>query len=211
MIWTVLSFAGCADRIDNPLCKGKSDTQCAWELAERASKPPGTSDPDDPSAPIESYTQTTQDEWDRATSLLGAAWTMMGEGVDRGAVAEVLRASCSEEPTTRKAERDSWTCPLLDAPALAGRDFLLEVGGDGVVALTGFNLGEGEAKNLLAEAAKRWNSLCGSTFAPYTPPEQGGEFRGCVLADGPLLVLSRFMPDPESPLWQVSLTVMPAG
>jgi hypothetical protein len=152
-----------------------------------------------------------RDEWDRATEVLAEAWTMMGEGVDREALAEVTRTRCAEEPTSRGRDRNTWTCPLTRPPVLAGRDFLLEVGADGVIALTAFNLGEGEATELLADATTRWTPLCSGEFAPYTPRKAGGVFKGCVLNDGPLLVLSRFMPDPEAPLWQVSLAVMPGG
>ena len=127
------------------------------------------------------------------------------------ALAAAAREGCAEEPATRGGESGSWTCALADAPVLAGRDFVLEVGADGVIALTAFNLGEGEASTLLDDASQRWRPLCDEDFAPYTPRGEAGEFRGCVLTDGPLLVLSRFMPDPEAPLWQVSLAVMPAG
>ena len=77
--------------------------------------------------------------------------------------------------------------------------------------MTAFNLGEGEASGLLRDAIERWSPLCSEEFAPYPPSQVAGEFTGCVLNEGPLLILSRFRPDPEASLWQVSLAVMPAG
>lgn len=194
-------------------CRGRDEARCAWEKAERAKRPGQGQDSGDATGyvPGDPLATTTPDQWDRATEVLGEAWTMMGEGVDRAARAEVVRSGCAEEPTTRPGEQDTWTCQLSQAPVLAGREFMLEVGRDGVIALTAFNLGEGEAVGLLEDASRRWRPLCADDFAPYTPPRASGEFRGCVLADGPLLVLSRFMPDPTAPLWQVSLAVMPAG
>jgi hypothetical protein len=206
------TLGACAHRRGDKACRGKSEAQCAWEKAERGDESAPREDREltgyNPGDPL---TPTGQDQWDRATEILGAAWTMMGEGVDRQALAEVARDACAEPPTARTGDEASWTCPLQDAPVLAGRDFILEVGGEGVIALTAFNLGEGESSGLLDEAVGRWKPLCAQDFAPYTPPRASGDFRGCVLNDGPLLVLSRFMPDPETPLWQVSLAVMPAG
>lgn len=201
----------CHNRAGSKDCKGKSETQCAWEQAEGAAQPstPGISAPTyNPRDPL---TPTTQDDWDRATQVLGEAWTMMGEGVDREALAQVARNHCAEDPATRGGDTGSWTCQLTEAPVLAGRAFILEVGGDGVIALTAFNLGEGEASGLLRDAIERWSPLCSEEFAPYPPSQVAGEFTGCVLNEGPLLVLSRFRPDPEASLWQVSLAVMPAG
>ena len=206
-----MSSSGCAH--GKAKCRGKNAAKCAWEDAEKGTETsePGATQPGAPLEPGDPLAPTRPDQWERATQILGAAWTMMGEGVDREALASVAREGCAEEPATRGGERGSWTCKLTDAPVLAGRDFVLEVGGDGVIALTAFNLGEGEASSLLDDASRRWRPLCSEDFAPYTPPGADGEFRGCVLTDGPLLVLSRFMPDPEAPLWQVSLAVMPAG
>ena len=205
-------LGACGHRRGQGDCRGKNEAQCAWERAERGAESKPTKNGElpryTPGAPL---TPQRQDQWDRATEILGEAWTMMGEGIDRQAMAEVAREGCAEAPTSDSADDDNWTCPLRVPPVLAGRDFILEVGGEGVIALTAFNLGEGESAGLLDEAARRWRPLCTQDFAPYTPPRANGDFRGCVLNDGPLLVLSRFMPDPKAKLWQVSLAVMPAG
>ena len=165
-------------------CRGKNAAKCAWEKAEKgptAQAPgPGAGPEALPAEPGDPLAPTRPDEWERATQILGAAWTMMGEGVDREALAAAAREGCAEEPATRGGESGSWTCALADAPVLAGRDFVLEVGADGVIALTAFNLGEGEASTLLDDASQRWRPLCDEDFAPYTPRGEAGEFRMCL-------------------------------
>ncbi len=204
--------SGCANRKD-PRCGRRSATECAWDDAVGAGRPGETRDDDevgwfDPRLP----TRTPTDEWTRATEILGEAWTLMGEGVEGKAVSVQAQKWCDPQRLNPGPDGRGWVCDMLEAPELGGREARLEFGREGVVALTMMNLGEGEAAKLLADAAERWGSLC-SGGAFETMPARGaeGSYEGCVLKDGPLLVLSRFVPDAEAKLWQVSLSVMPAG
>lgn len=135
----------------------------------------------------------------------------MGEGVEGEAVVERVSRWCSIQPGEQLDAQPTWSCALTEPPRFEGREMTLEASADGIVALSAANLGEGEAIQLVSDAAEQWRALCTTDFTPYPSRGPEGEHLGCVLEEGPLLVLSRIKAETDSPLWQVSLTVLPAG
>lgn len=211
----LVTTTACPGRGD-PRCAGKNASECAWDKAVRGDRPAAaTGDEVEAWRDPGEASRTPDDEWTRATEILGEAWTLMGEGVEGDAVAAQAKKWCDPNLVTGPStpeRKDAWSCDLEDPPRLSGRALRLEVGDEGVVALSVANLGEGEATALIDGAAERWGPLCTQrAFGEMPARGPAGTYRGCVLKDGPLLVLSRFRPEPETPLWQVSLSVMPAG
>lgn len=212
---TLLPALGCRGRAGAD-CESNNATRCAWEKAVSNSRGDATGGEgrSDGSSLYRGAQEAPNEDanWDRASQILGEVWTLLGDGVDGQAVELRARAWCEGELSPGRQGDASWSCALIDPPRFEGRDLGLEVNADGIVALTAFNLGEGEALKLLNDAVEHWRALCLSKdFEPYQGRDRNGDFRGCPMRDGPLLVLSRFRPEVETPLWQVSLSVMPAG
>jgi len=162
---------------------------------------------------IEGASPTTVDRstttgWGRADLILGQMSVLMADGLEPVVIGAQARGYCQSAPSLVES---AWSCVPDDAPRVLGRELNLEVGDDGVVALTARGLPADESQKMADAARLRWASWCTEPFRRLAGPDESEQFAVCALPGGPTLVVGRFPRGEEVERWQVSLAVMPAG
>lgn len=191
-------------------CAGMTREQCLFERG-KSGKTDGRTDPSsDGTGDVE--VEFESEGWTRMEQMLREAAGWLADGLGGEVVSEQAKQWCADEPSVLdKGHGPSWACHVQDPPRVAGRDFTLESGDSGILAVAARDLDGDQSQDLIRQAKSRWRDWCvGSGFSAIERFAEE-EFQSCALPGGPLLVIGRFPQDLEADLWQVSLTVMGAS
>ena len=191
-------------------CAGMSREQCLFERG-KSGKTDGREDRRG-RGKGEVEVELESEGWTRMEQMLQEAAGWLADGLGGQVVSEQAKQWCAGEPSVLdKGHGPSWACHVEDPPRIAGRDFTLESGESGILAVAARDLDGDQSQELIRQAKSRWREWCvGSGFSAIERFAEE-EFQSCALPGGPLLVIGRFPQDLEADLWQVSLTVMGAS
>ena len=217
--WGALLLLGTGCAHDRP-CRGRSAAECAWVQAVGARSSTQDTSPGD--APERRTTVelagSTSDEWGSVERMLGKMAVLMADGMGPRVTAAQARQFCDDAPGSTAAEtgdtRGAWFCRPADETSIQGHKLMIEVGTDGVVALSARPLTPDEAHQAGNAAEKRWSAWCESPFRDHDEDgdaDAAARVRLCPLPGGPSLAIVRAPRDEDGAQWQLTLAVMPAG
>jgi hypothetical protein len=201
-------------------CRGRSAAECAWVEAVGARSPAERASNGDQSGrrTTVELAGSTSNEWGSVERMLGKMAVLMADGMGADVTTEQARRFCDDAPgdapVANEERGNAWFCRPAEDASIHGHELMLEVGSDGVVALSARPLTTEEATEAGNAAEARWSDWCEAPFRDHDDDAGDGAIsrvRLCPLPGGPSLAIVTAPRDPAGAQWQLTLAVMPAG